>query len=156
MRLVSYLPSRVLTFPASYGVEGAGGIRDMEYIIIWVVCGIGAAVIASSKGRNAFGWFIGGLLLGPIGLLIVGFMGQPAPNECTLRKCPYCAEQILKEAKVCKHCGRDVEPVDTPVSAVTCPGTVVCPDCGTELTSGATWCPKCKQAMPKNAAGLQK
>jgi uncharacterized membrane protein YdbT with pleckstrin-like domain len=24
------------------------------------------------------------------------------------RDCPYCAERILKRAKVCKHCGRDV------------------------------------------------
>jgi hypothetical protein len=27
------------------------------------------------------------------------------------RECPFCAELILKKAKVCKHCGRDVEPV---------------------------------------------
>jgi uncharacterized membrane protein YdbT with pleckstrin-like domain len=26
------------------------------------------------------------------------------------RECPYCAELILKRAKVCKHCGREVEP----------------------------------------------
>ena len=27
------------------------------------------------------------------------------------RECPYCAEKILKKARVCKHCGRDVEPL---------------------------------------------
>ena len=27
------------------------------------------------------------------------------------RECPWCAEMILKKARVCKHCGRDVEPV---------------------------------------------
>lgn len=27
------------------------------------------------------------------------------------RDCPYCAERILARAKVCKHCGRDVEPL---------------------------------------------
>lgn len=26
------------------------------------------------------------------------------------RECPYCAERILARARVCKHCGRDVEP----------------------------------------------
>lgn len=26
------------------------------------------------------------------------------------RKCPHCAEQIKREAKVCRFCGRDVEP----------------------------------------------
>ncbi|MGB2869782.1 MAG: zinc ribbon domain-containing protein [Bacteroidota bacterium] len=28
-----------------------------------------------------------------------------------LRECPYCAEPILTKARVCKHCGRDVEPL---------------------------------------------
>jgi len=27
------------------------------------------------------------------------------------RECPFCAEMILKKAKFCKHCRRDVEPV---------------------------------------------
>jgi hypothetical protein len=27
------------------------------------------------------------------------------------RECPYCAEPILKKARVCKHCRRDVEPL---------------------------------------------
>lgn len=27
------------------------------------------------------------------------------------RECPFCAEPILKKAKVCKHCSRDVEPL---------------------------------------------
>ena len=27
------------------------------------------------------------------------------------RDCPYCAEPILTKARVCKHCGRDVEPL---------------------------------------------
>jgi membrane protein YdbS with pleckstrin-like domain len=28
------------------------------------------------------------------------------------RECPYCAEIILARARVCKHCGRDVPPVE--------------------------------------------
>ena len=27
------------------------------------------------------------------------------------RECPYCAEKILAKAKVCKHCGKEVQPV---------------------------------------------
>lgn len=27
------------------------------------------------------------------------------------RDCPFCAEPILKKARVCKHCGRDVSPL---------------------------------------------
>ena len=32
-----------------------------------------------------------------------------APRE--ERECPFCAERILARARVCKHCGREVEPV---------------------------------------------
>jgi uncharacterized membrane protein YdbT with pleckstrin-like domain len=28
------------------------------------------------------------------------------------RECPYCAEKILKKAKVCRYCGREVAPID--------------------------------------------
>ena len=30
-----------------------------------------------------------------------------------VRKCPFCAETVLLEAKVCKHCGRDFAPVSS-------------------------------------------
>lgn len=33
-----------------------------------------------------------------------------APNRRVERDCPWCAEPILAKAKVCKHCGREVEP----------------------------------------------
>ena len=32
----------------------------------------------------------------------------------TTRKCPFCAEEILKEAVACKHCGRTVSTAPTP------------------------------------------
>ena len=78
----------------------------MEYIIIWIVCGIGAAAIASSKGRSAGAWFLGGLLLGPIGLLIVGFMREVEPvvapkNTVT---CPKCGAEVAIGSTWCQRC----------------------------------------------------
>ena len=104
----------------------------------------GHRVIERKECRSVASW---GLLLGPIGLLIVGFMGAPAPDVTTVRKCPFCAETILREAKVCKHCGREVEPVVAPKN------TVTCPKCGAEVAIGATWCQRCQHHMPGNAAG---
>jgi uncharacterized membrane protein YdbT with pleckstrin-like domain len=38
-----------------------------------------------------------------------GIAATAAPRD--ERECPYCAELILKRAKLCKHCGKDVEPL---------------------------------------------
>jgi DNA-directed RNA polymerase subunit RPC12/RpoP len=38
---------------------------------------------------------------------------QPLPPLPPLREerdCPYCAERVLARARVCKHCGREIEP----------------------------------------------
>jgi hypothetical protein len=49
-------------------------------ICVWLICGVGAAAIANSKGRSGCWWFVIGVLIGPLALLIVGFMASaPAP-----------------------------------------------------------------------------
>jgi hypothetical protein len=104
----------------------------MEYfIIIWIVCGIFAGVVANSKGHSGCAWFVGGLFFGIFALIaaagIAPAQREPdltqaalamANNAAALRKCPHCAELIQREARVCRYCQREVEPLPPPVSAV--------------------------------------
>lgn len=56
---------------------GTGGFAMMSYeavFFVWVICGIGAFMIARSKGRSGCGWATAGCLIGPLAILIVGFM----------------------------------------------------------------------------------
>lgn len=45
----------------------------MEIVVILMLFGIAAALIASAKGRSALGWFVLGVLFGPFGLLVAVF-----------------------------------------------------------------------------------
>ena len=93
----------------------------MDYLLLWIGCGVFSAIIAGSKGRSFGGWLVLGLIFGVFALLAAGFMPKveeqneaqevPAEPDKAERKCPFCAEMIKAEAIVCKHCGRDVEPL---------------------------------------------
>ncbi len=71
----------------------------------WLFWGAIGYFIATKRGIRGITGISLSILLGPIGWLIVGvFM------RSRLRQCPHCAERVKEEAKVCKHCGRDLPP----------------------------------------------
>lgn len=92
----------------------------MEIFLIWIVIAIACAVIASSKGRNGFLWFIGGFCLSIIGLIIIAALPslKPQPTVAggeiatpqTHVRCPDCKELVRKDAVKCKHCGSALVP----------------------------------------------
>lgn len=89
----------------------------MTYVFFWVFFSIIVGVFAGNRGRSGAGWFVLSLLISPlITFLLVAVSKNldPArqisqPSTATHRKCPACAELILPEAVVCKHCGSKVE-----------------------------------------------
>jgi len=88
-------------------------------IVVWLVLALVAGVIASNKGRSFFGFFLLAVLLSPLIGIICALVAKSKTDleasnvrsgigSRTHRKCPHCAEVVLREAKVCKHCGRDI------------------------------------------------
>lgn len=75
----------------------------MEWVLVWVLCAIAAAIIGSRKGEAGMG-FILGALLGPFGVLFALL------SQGNRKPCPYCKELIRKEATVCPHCQKDLSP----------------------------------------------
>jgi hypothetical protein len=80
---------------------------DVSTIIgLWVLGGlVVGGLIGDRKGRTAVGAVLG-LLLGPMGWLIVA-LGPDYKHATETKKCPFCAEVVKREAVVCKHCGRE-------------------------------------------------
>jgi hypothetical protein len=71
---------------------------------LWALAGalVGAA-IGNSKNRLGAGFLLG-LLLGPIGWLLVAVGSNLTPKGPT---CRHCGGEMVEGKKVCLHCGRD-------------------------------------------------
>lgn len=90
----------------------------MELIAFWLIASIVVGVIATARRRNGFGWFLLALLISPLlACLLVLALGEPiaaAPqplHDFSRRPCPYCAEPIKLEARLCPHCRSEVAPL---------------------------------------------
>jgi hypothetical protein len=93
----------------------------MTIFIFWLMFSIACGIYASNRGRSGIGWFFIAMLISPLlGLIFVAVtkdLSKPnvaaQPGTSTHVKCPACAEFVLPEASVCKHCGTALVPTVT-------------------------------------------
>jgi len=84
--------------------EGIGDRKPLKgsamgFLVLWALFGLLAAYIASNRGGGGCGWFLVGVLLGPIGVVMALFEGK---------KCPACMTRIHKAATRCPSCQKDL------------------------------------------------
>lgn len=79
----------------------------MDIGLFWFVIGaLIGAYAAQRKGFSIIGGVLGGALLGPLAILMFAVSSVSSGDK--QKKCPACAEWVKREAKVCKHCGKEI------------------------------------------------
>jgi hypothetical protein len=73
----------------------------------FAVFGLVLLMAVASIGLLVISWF-GLNVIMAIDMILLANKNKSEVQAATTRKCPHCAEFIKLDAKVCKHCGRDV------------------------------------------------
>jgi hypothetical protein len=71
-------------------------------VILVLVLAASTARAASDKGCSATVWFIAGVLLPGLALVVALFL-----DEQSVKECPRCVRRVDPGARICGYCGHD-------------------------------------------------
>jgi hypothetical protein len=112
----------------------------------------GAEMAGATAAAGVFSFLTGAVAVAMAVACLVGFtvahlLGREMKPELTgpTKKCPFCAEIIKEEAKVCRYCGRDV--AVSSEGEETTAKTKICPACQKEIPNIALMCKFCQAVL---------
>jgi len=82
-------------------------------IVLQLLVGILAGIIASKKGRNPLLWGLVCFIF-PLLILVIG-IAPPLVKTGKTRQCPYCKKVLRESATECRECGKEM-----PINMVQC------------------------------------
>jgi ribosomal protein L40E len=117
-------------------------------VLAWLLFGIVSGFVARKKGRSGCGWFLLGVVLGPIGLILAfAASSRKEPSEVVaperapaLKACPSCGELIAEDAEKCRFCGAKVAGSRVTASL---PDHWTCPRCNSPNPNKSPVCRNC-------------
>jgi hypothetical protein len=72
-----------------------------------------------------------------------------AKRKNTMKKCPFCSEDVQDEALNCQHCGKSFPGGNAPVTGEPCT------ECGTTVPVSRGFCPKCGVIHVRRVSGRE-
>jgi hypothetical protein len=93
----------------------SGDYSFLVFVVAWLISAFVAAAIWKNRGGSAGEGFFLGLVLGILGIILAAVMTPRAVKEkqaqqvAMMRECPFCKQQIRRDASVCPFCQRESE-----------------------------------------------